>query len=257
MAKKSSGSKGKKSASEENNREQDNSELEQKPVEKIKVNRSRRRLYETPEEGRKSSIKKKVSKKTTSKSKNSKKNSTSGVKKDPPKKVPVVSKKDTLVKQTNSEKQSTNDHLRESNRIVEKYSAFASGSVLLPVPGIDIVYITGIQLKMLSELSKVYDLKFKRDRGKAIVTSLISGIFTNKFMFSAAPFMVRYIPIVGFLLAPLSIVLFSSALTYSVGKVFIQHFEAGGTFLNFNPEEVRAHFREEFARKYQVMKDDS
>ena len=29
---------------------------------------------------------------------------------------------------------------------------------------------------------------------------------------------------------------------YAVGKVFIQHFASGGTFLTFDPEKVRAHY---------------
>jgi hypothetical protein len=32
------------------------------------------------------------------------------------------------------------------------------------------------------------------------------------------------------------------ASTYALGKVFIQHFESGGTFLDFDPEKVKEHF---------------
>ena len=261
MAKKKSGSNEKKTASKKKTSEPNQKEAqksEQKPAEKIKVNRSRRRLYETPKEGdQNSSVKKAGARKTASKRKKTKPKSVSAGKKSTPKEKPKVEKKVAILTDSDGKQHREKNRLNESNRIVEKYSAFASGSVLLPIPVIDIVYVTGIQLKMLSELSKIYDIEFKRNRGKAVVTSLISGIFTNRFMFSTAPFLVRYIPVVGFLMAPLSIVLFSSALTYSVGKVFIQHFEAGGTFLNFKPDEVRAHFKKEFENKYQVMKDDS
>ena len=34
------------------------------------------------------------------------------------------------------------------------------------------------------------------------------------------------------------------ATTYAVGKVFIEHFESGGTFLDFDPEKMRDHFQE-------------
>lgn len=260
MAKKSSGTK-KKSTSPV--KFIDGSPLQdtQMTVEKIKVNRSRRRLYETPSEPEPKSAENKLkTKKPAPKKKLAKRKSAASKKKTNPNKVTKVeSPKNELqiISESSGQNRSESKILDESNRIVQKYSTFASGSVLLPIPVIDIVYITGIQLKMLSDLSKLYKIEFKRNRGKAIVTSLISGVLANKFMFSAAPFLVRYIPVVGFLMAPLSIVLFSSALTYSVGKVFIQHFEAGGTFLNFKPEQVRGHFREEFERKYQVMKDDS
>ena len=39
---------------------------------------------------------------------------------------------------------------------------------------------------------------------------------------------------------------FNAAITYAVGKVFIQHFELGGTFLDFDPKKVRAYFEDQF-----------
>ena len=43
----------------------------------------------------------------------------------------------------------------------------------------------------------------------------------------------------------------AAASTYAVGLVFLQHFESGGTFLSFQPGQVREHFRKIFegARK--------
>ena len=41
---------------------------------------------------------------------------------------------------------------------------------------------------------------------------------------------------------------FASASTYAVGRVFIQHFASGGTFLDFKPEEVRDFFNAEFKK---------
>ena len=41
-------------------------------------------------------------------------------------------------------------------------------------------------------------------------------------------------------------VLTSGASTWALGKVFIQHFESGGTFLDFNPEKVREYYKVQF-----------
>ncbi len=41
-------------------------------------------------------------------------------------------------------------------------------------------------------------------------------------------------------------VLFCGASTWALGKVFIQHFESGGTFLDFKPEEVKEYFKAQF-----------
>lgn len=141
-----------------------------------------------------------------------------------------------------------------ANEIVRKYSLWSSATVVIPIPLIDMAYIIGVQLKMLAALSDLYEIEFKKNRGKAIVSSLISGLASNHFIYSAAPWMIRYIPVVGILAAPFTTVLFSGAVTYAVGKVFIQHFEAGGTFLNFRPEEVKEYFRAEFQKKYNSEK---
>lgn len=38
----------------------------------------------------------------------------------------------------------------------------------------------------------------------------------------------------------------SGAITYAIGQVFIQHFESGGTFLDFDPKKVKEYFMEQF-----------
>jgi hypothetical protein len=40
--------------------------------------------------------------------------------------------------------------------------------------------------------------------------------------------------------------LFAAAYAWALGRVFIQHFESGGTFLNFDAEAVKEHFRAQF-----------
>ena len=49
----------------------------------------------------------------------------------------------------------------------------------------------------------------------------------------------------------------TGASTYAVGRVFIQHFESGGTFLTLDPDKVKAHYRAEFERGEQLMRDDA
>jgi hypothetical protein len=40
-----------------------------------------------------------------------------------------------------------------------------------------------------------------------------------------------------------------------LSRVFIQHFEAGGTFLSFDPEAVRDYFFEQYQKGKSVFKD--
>jgi hypothetical protein len=65
----------------------------------------------------------------------------------------------------------------------------------------------------------------------------------------------KFIPGVGQTLATGSAVLLNGAATYAVGKVFIQHFAAGGTFLTFDPEAVRDYFATQLKEGGEVAAD--
>jgi hypothetical protein len=56
----------------------------------------------------------------------------------------------------------------------------------------------------------------------------------------------KSVPGVGTAAGVMSMSVLGGAATYAIGKVFVQHFESGGTFLDFDPEAVREHFAAEF-----------
>ena len=57
---------------------------------------------------------------------------------------------------------------------------------------------------------------------------------------------VKTIPVVGTTIGVITMPTLSVATTCALGRVFIQHFETGGTFLDLDPEKLREHFRAEF-----------
>lgn len=134
----------------------------------------------------------------------------------------------------------------EAGRIVRNYTLGAMGASLVPIPMLDLAAITGIQLKMLHSLAKMYDLPFKKDLGKSLIASLVGGYIPYATTGTLASSFVKFVPFIGQGLALVSMPILAGATSYAVGKVFIQHFEAGGTFLDFDPEEVREYFAEQF-----------
>ena len=115
--------------------------------------------------------------------------------------------------------------------------ALAPGVV--PIPWLDLALLSGIQLKMLHRLAGLYQVEFRGQLGKSLIASLVgSGLPT-----CLAGYVV---PIFGHLAGMVSMALFSGASTYAVGKVFIQHFESGGTILTFNPDKVRDYYAQQF-----------
>jgi uncharacterized protein (DUF697 family) len=134
----------------------------------------------------------------------------------------------------------------EALRLVRKYVLYSAGAGVVPVPCLDMLAVAVLQQRMLKKLCALYGLNYSRQRAKTLVTALIGGTYAGLIAGSIG----RLIPVVG-LLSLAAIPAVSGALTYAVGKVFIQHFESGGTFLDFDPAKVRRYFAEQYeqARK--------
>jgi len=61
-------------------------------------------------------------------------------------------------------------------KTVKNYMWWSMGAGLIPVPFVDLVAVSGVQLKMLAEISKIYGVQFQESRGKAVIGSLIGSI---------------------------------------------------------------------------------
>lgn len=142
-----------------------------------------------------------------------------------------------------------------AKKIVKNYMWWSMGAGLIPVPFVDLAAVSGVQIKMLKEMSDIYEIKFSENKGKSIVSALLGSILPNSLSGGNMGSLLKMLPFVGPVLGGLSMSLFSGAATYAIGKVFIQHFEAGGTFLDFNPVSVKEYFHTLFEEGQKVAKE--
>jgi uncharacterized protein (DUF697 family) len=138
------------------------------------------------------------------------------------------------------------DNERAALVTVRQHMWWSMGAGLIPFTALDVAAVTLVQLKMLAELSRIYGVEFRSTRGKAVVGSLIGSLVPGAFAYGVGYSVMKSVPVVGFLLGTPTMVLFSGASAWALGKVFIQHFESGGTFLDFDPSEVREYFKAQF-----------
>lgn len=131
--------------------------------------------------------------------------------------------------------------------VVNSYLPWAAGAGILPLPGIDVAAIVGVQLRMLAKLAEEYGVPFREQAAKSIVAALLAMLVQNTLTQGLASSF-KFVPVVGTLLGIAILPAVAAAGTYAVGKVFITHFEAGGTFLDFDPRKVQDHFRVEFEK---------
>ncbi|MBI9089224.1 MAG: DUF697 domain-containing protein [Desulfobacterium sp.] len=129
--------------------------------------------------------------------------------------------------------------------LIRNHMMAGMGVGLIPLPLVDFVALTGVQLDLLNKMAKVYGVEFSRDRGKMIVSSLVSSALPLP-LADYAISLLKAVPLVGQTIGALSMPLIAGGTTYALGKVFLQHFESGGTFLDFDPDTVKSYFAEQF-----------
>lgn len=148
----------------------------------------------------------------------------------------------------------TTTRLEHANSIVRRNVLYVMGIGLVPIPFVDLVGVTVVQLKMLKQLSDHYEVSFHEHRVKNILASLIAG--TGSVGFAAVTrSLIKGVPLVGQALGAVTVSLTAGALTHAVGRVFVLHFEAGGTILDFDPKKMRSYFTEEYERAKVSLKD--
>jgi uncharacterized protein (DUF697 family) len=141
-----------------------------------------------------------------------------------------------------------------ADKILRNHIIGSMGVGLIPIPLLDFVALTGIQLNMLRRLAKEYGVPFSKDKVKNTLVSLLGSGLTVSLsggMFS----LMKTVPIIGQGAAALSMPALAGATTYAVGKVFIQHFASGGTFLDFDPEKVKDYYAEMFREGEKVSSE--
>lgn len=138
-----------------------------------------------------------------------------------------------------------------ANSIIRNHIIWSMGTGLIPIPVVDFFAVSAVQLDMVRQLSKLYDVDFKETEGKAVITSL-TGSGLARIGARAAT---KLIPGVGTIVGGVTMSVLSGASTYALGEVFKEHFETGGTFLDFDPGRLKKFYQEKFEKGKQVARD--
>lgn len=130
---------------------------------------------------------------------------------------------------------------KDADKILRNHVLGSMGVGLIPIPLVDLVALTGVQLNMLRKLAKAYNIPFAQDKVKNLLASLIGGGIPVTFS-NAVASLIKSVPVIGQTTGAVAMPILAGATTYAVGRVFVQHFASGGTFLNFDPEAVRDYY---------------
>lgn len=125
-----------------------------------------------------------------------------------------------------------------ASKLVDRFAIWSGVAGLVPLPIVDVLAVGGLQLQLLRRLSQIYDVDFSENRGKALIAALAGCMIPATSGMGAASAL-KAIPVVNILAAGFVMPVLSAGATYAIGKAFVQHFESGGTLLDFNPPDYR------------------
>jgi uncharacterized protein (DUF697 family) len=125
----------------------------------------------------------------------------------------------------------------EALHSIKNHAMTAMGVGILPIPGLDLIALTGVQLSLLRKIGGLYGFTLSDETGKKLLGSVLSGYLP---LLIAGPVgsILKFIPGVGIAAGVLAQSTLAGATTYAIGKLFLQHFESGGTFLDVKTKEM-------------------
>ena len=135
------------------------------------------------------------------------------------------------------------DKSETAEKIIKEHVAWSVGAGLVPVPLLDILAVSAIQLDMLRQLCRVYEIDYSEESGKAMLSAVAGSSLAR-----VGASLVKAIPGIGTVLGGISMPVLSGATTYALGHAAIRHFDAGGDFFDIDFSKVKEMY-EEFFRK--------
>ena len=145
----------------------------------------------------------------------------------------------------------TTDKDAHAGTIIRNHVIWSMGaSYLVPLPIADIFAVSALQVDMIRQLCRVYNVDFAETQGKALVSSLTTSAMTK----AGARSLIKLVPGIGTVIGGVTTAVLNGASTYAMGEVFKKHFGTGGTFLDFDVDRLRKVYNEKFEKGKDVAK---
>lgn len=144
-----------------------------------------------------------------------------------------------------------------AKQTVKTWSSWAAAAGLVPMPALDLAAIATVQVKMVYELCKIYDVPYKEERVQSVVTGVATSSVTVLLSGQVSGAVLRFIPYVGPILSTLIQPTLAFASTYALGQVFIKQFESGQSLGSITVESVRDSYNKQTEKAKQLFEKKS
>lgn len=123
-------------------------------------------------------------------------------------------------------------------QIVYRYAAVSAGAAFIPMPGLDVTVLAGIHVALIKRLCDHYDVDFSEHTARNLLIAIAASVIPGTVGSIAGRRVLAVLPpglnLIGWTLMSAS----SAAFSYAIGRLFIHHFETGGTLFSFDTSRI-------------------
>lgn len=108
---------------------------------------------------------------------------------------------------------------------------------LLPFPLFDAALLMGLQVTMVQELCREYQVPFSQQKAVTALSAVVGAMPVISVLGVGS--LIKTIPILGTVGAGATLALVSGAVTYAQGRAVAEHLAEGGTLANLGPARMK------------------
>lgn len=129
------------------------------------------------------------------------------------------------------------------NEIIRTHVLWSMGAGLVPIPVVDVAAVSGVQIKMIQDIGRLYDVELNDNLGRSVLAALTGGTLAR--LGASA---IKALPFVGSVVGGITMSVLSGASTYAVGHVIARELEEQGTLDKLDVNAAKKVYDEAFER---------
>lgn len=139
------------------------------------------------------------------------------------------------------------DRLEAAGKMIASASRWSVGAAMVPIPYLDLALLASLQTKLIVNLASLYEQKLSKQAVTGVITLLIGTLAPSGAARVTTSVLSKFMPGMGSAIGTVSLATFGASATYAIGKVFVRHFENGGSFATFSAKDIQEDLKKEFA----------
>jgi uncharacterized protein (DUF697 family) len=140
----------------------------------------------------------------------------------------------------------------KAESLIKNHVMAAGALSVVPLPLLDIAAITVVQLRMIQKLAAMYGKAFSESPVKNTIAGLAGGVVGHGAGVFTALSLAKVVPGLGWVFGMVSMPVVVGAATYAIGRVYLRHFEEGGSIYDITVDNVKGYYNEQLEKGKQV-----